>query len=81
MDTKNVVESMYKCKTSLLHIYVSRVFPFSNNLDDSVKSLLLTEFIICDSSIIIIGYNNKYLYLIFKLFVYIQSRVTYLSME
>ena len=46
MDTKNVVENMYKCKTLLLHILVSRVFPFSNNWDDSVKSLLLTEFII-----------------------------------
>ena len=69
MDTINVVESMYKCKTSLLHILVSRVFPFSNNWDDSVKSLLLTEFIICDSFIIIIGYNNNK-YLIFKLFLY-----------
>lgn len=46
MDSKNVAESMYICKTSLLHIYVSRLFPFSNNWDDSVKSLLLTEFII-----------------------------------
>jgi len=68
MDTKNVVESMYKCKRSLSHIFVSRVFPFSNNWDDSVKSLLLTEFIICDSFIIIFEYNNKYL--IFKLFLY-----------
>ena len=69
MDTINVVESMYICKRSLSHIFVSRLFPFSNNWDDSVKSLLLTEFIICDSFIIIIGYNNNK-YLIFKLFSY-----------
>lgn len=46
MDSINIVTTMYICKTSLLHIYVSRLFPFSNNWDDSVKSLLLTEFII-----------------------------------
>ena len=67
MDTANIVTTMYICKRSLSHVLVSS---FSNNGFEIVKSLLLTEFIICDSFIIIIGYNNKYLYLIFKLFSY-----------
>jgi len=55
MDTANIVTTMYICKRSLSLVLVSS---FSNNGLENVKSLLLTEFIIYNSFIIIDNYNN-----------------------